>query len=196
MPEQRRLEHVVRDRRTVDRNERLVSSMGVLMNVARQHFLAGAGLAGNQYRRITARHPRRQFQQLSTGRLDCDRAFAIAGPQPPQGMTTHQIQQRLGLERLDQIIHRPLAHGIHRTLHRAMRGHQQHRQLRLARAKHAQQLVPIHARHVHVAEHQAEGFCSHSIQRLFSRTDCLEVMPGQQQCIGQCFAQRAVILDQ
>ncbi|MNE70879.1 hypothetical protein D3C80_1667030 [compost metagenome] len=48
-----------------------------------------------------------------------------------------------------------------------MRGHQQHRQLRLLAAQLRQQLVPIHTRHVDVTDHQAERFAQHSLQCLF-----------------------------
>jgi hypothetical protein len=94
--EQRGLEHVVGDRRTVDRDERLAGAMRLLVDVARQHFLAGTGLAGNQHRGVAARDPRRQFEQLRTGRLERDRPLALRRAQTAQGMPRHQIEQALG----------------------------------------------------------------------------------------------------
>ncbi|MNS56821.1 hypothetical protein D3C72_896930 [compost metagenome] len=76
--EQRGFEHVVRDRRAVNRDERLTGAMGLLMNVTRQHFFTGAGFARDQHRGIAARHPRCQLQQLRTGRLDGHRTVAVA----------------------------------------------------------------------------------------------------------------------
>ncbi|MNY00628.1 hypothetical protein D3C86_1331280 [compost metagenome] len=111
-------------------------------------------------------------------------------------MTPHQIEQRLGFEWLDQIIRRPLAHRIDRALDRSVSGHQQHRQLRLPRSQQAQQLVAVHARHIDVADHQAEGFAADGKQRLLCRTHCLVIVPREQERIGQRLAQRAVVLDQ
>lgn len=103
------------------------------MNEARQHFLAGAGLARNQHGRVTARHPRGQLQQLSTGWFAGHRAFFFS--HAPGGMPLDQAEQRLGLERLDQIVGGALAHRLDGTLHRGMRSHQQHGQLRLLAAQ-------------------------------------------------------------
>ncbi|MNN59437.1 hypothetical protein D3C81_1745520 [compost metagenome] len=111
-------------------------------------------------------------------------------------MTPDQIEQRLGLEWLDQVIRRPLAHRIDRPLDRTVSRHQQHRQLWLARSQQAQQLMAVHARHVDVADHQTEGLALDSSQRLFRRSHRLVIVPREQQRIRQCLAQRAVILDQ
>jgi hypothetical protein len=93
--EQRGLEHVVGDRRTVDRDERLAGAMRLLVDVARQHFLAGTGLAGNQHGGVAARDPRRQLQQLRTGRLEGDRPLVSTRPDA-QGMPRHQASSALG----------------------------------------------------------------------------------------------------
>ncbi|MNF78305.1 hypothetical protein D3C84_604820 [compost metagenome] len=77
-----------------------------------------------------------------------------------------------------------------------MGGHQQHRQVRVTNPQCAQQLVAVHARHVDVTDHQIEGLFGRHAQRLFRRADSFEIVTGQQQRIGQCLAQRAVILDQ
>ncbi|MNN08860.1 hypothetical protein D3C81_1217270 [compost metagenome] len=104
-------------------------------------------------------------------------------------MPCHQIQQGLGFKRLDQIVGRALAHRIDRTLDRAVRRHQQHRQLRLAGPQQREQLVTVHARHVDVADHQIERLTRHRRQRVFSATDRVVIVPGQQQRIGQRLAQ-------
>ena len=153
--------------------------MRMLMDIARQHFFTRAGLARDQHRGITARYSRRQFQQLCAGRLDGHRPFGFCDAKTTQRMARHQIKQSLGFKRLDQIIRCALAHGIHRPLHRPVRGHEQHRQLRLPRPQQTQQLVPVHARHVHVADHQAKGFGRHRLQRFFSRANCMKTMPRQ-----------------
>ena len=52
----------------------------------------------------------------------------------------------------EALIRSALTHGVDGTLHGAVGGHQQHRQLRLARTQQAEQLVSVHARHVDVAD--------------------------------------------
>ncbi|MNP52527.1 hypothetical protein D3C76_1469250 [compost metagenome] len=77
-----------------------------------------------------------------------------------------------------------------------MSRHQQHRQLRLTGAQQRQQLMPIHARHIDVADHQAERLFSHSLQRLFGRADGTISKTTQLQGIAQGLTQCPIILDQ
>ncbi|MNY31238.1 hypothetical protein D3C86_1653940 [compost metagenome] len=94
-------------------------------------------------------------------------------------MPRHQIEQGPGLERLDQVISRALAHGVDRPLHSTVRGHQQHRQLRLTRPQQPEQLMPVHARHVDVADHQIErlGFDRH--QGVLGATNGFVIVTGE-----------------
>ena len=195
MAEQRGFEHVVGNGCAIDRHEGL-RARRLLMDIARQHFLAGPGLAGNQHGRVTARHARGQLQQLPTGRLTGDRPLFIGTAHAPGGMTLHQAQQRLGLERLDQVIDSALAHGLHGTLHRGVGSHQQHRQLRMLGTQLSQQLVPIHARHVHIADHQAEGLASHCLERLLATAHRTVGETADFQGIAQGLAQDTIVLDQ
>ena len=154
------------------------------MNVTRQDFFTGAGLARNQHRGIAAGHAGRQLQQLHAGRFDGHRALRVSRAHTAERMACHQLQQRLGFKRLDQVIRRALTHGVHRALHRAVGGHQQHRQLGLPRPQQGEQLVTVHARHVDVADHQTERFGRDRLQRFFSRPHGAKPMPGQQQSVG------------
>jgi len=56
--------------------------------------------------------------------------------------------------------------------------------------------VAVHARHIDVADHQAEGLAANGKQRLLCRTYGLVIVPGEQERIGQRLAQCAVVLDQ
>ena len=170
--------------------------MGMLVDITRQHLLARAGLAGNQHSGIAARHPCRQLQQLYAGRLEGYRPLLLDRPQATQGMARHQVEQRLGLERLDQVVDSPLAHGVHRTLHRAMGGHQQHRQLWLAYTQQAKQLMAVHARHVDITDHQAEGLGRRGLQSRLRTTHGLVVMTGQQERVCEGLAQGTIVFNQ
>ncbi|MNN87890.1 hypothetical protein D3C81_2055040 [compost metagenome] len=74
--------------------------------------------------------------------------------------------------------------------------HQQHRQLRLSRPQQSEQLVTVHARHVDVADHQAERLGRRGLQGFLRRGHGLVIVTGKQQRVSQRFTQRAVILDQ
>ena len=166
------------------------------MDVAGQHFLAGAGLAGNQHGGITPGHPCSQLQQLLTGWLAGYRPLTRVSLDAPQRMTRYQIQQGARLERLDQVIGGALADGIDGTLDGAIGGHQQHWQLRVAGANQAQQLVTVHARHVDVADHQTERFFAQRGNGILGAFHGTELMPADHQRIGKGLAQRAVVFDQ
>ena len=55
--EQLRLEQLLRQRRAVDRDERLAGAIRSLVDQARDHFLAGPGLAGDEHGGFRGRHP-------------------------------------------------------------------------------------------------------------------------------------------
>ena len=166
------------------------------MDIARQHCLAGARLAGDQHRGVALRHPSGQLQQLLAGRLIGYRPLAVGQRYLTQGMAGHQIEQGLGLEGFDQVIRRALAHGIHRPLHGRKGGHQQHRQLRVALAHQGQQLMTVHARHIDVANHQTEGLLGQGQQGRLGAIHRPIGMSAQLQGIGQRFTQGTVILNQ
>ncbi|MNN63191.1 hypothetical protein D3C81_1785520 [compost metagenome] len=56
--------------------------------------------------------------------------------------------------------------------------------------------MTIHARHVDVADHQAERLALQRRQGCFRAVDSDEFMPAEQQGVGKGFAQGAVVLDQ
>ncbi|MNM10192.1 hypothetical protein D3C81_203120 [compost metagenome] len=194
MAEQGSLKHVVGDGGAVDRDKGLRGTWRLLVNVACQHFLASAGLAGDQHGRLAARHTGGQFKQLPAGRFAGHGALITF--QTPGSMPLHQTKQRLGLERLDQVVGSALAHRLDRPLDGGVRRHQQHRQLRLLPAQLAKQLVAVHARHVHIADHQAEGLFQYRLQRFFGTADGLVGKTADFQGIAQRLAQYAIILDQ
>ncbi len=166
------------------------------MNETRQNLFAGPGLAGDQHGGVAFCYAAGQVQQLDTGRLDGNRPVALGRLQTSQCMPRNQRDQCFGLERFDQVIRSPLAHGIDRALDRAMCGHQQHRQLRMPAAQQTQQLVTVHARHVDVTDHQTEWLRISGHQRLFGGTDRLIAITGQLKGFPKRFPERTVILDQ
>ena len=63
--EQNRFEHVLRNRRAVDGDERAIGPRRVAMNEAREYFFAGARLAGNQHGAVAGRDPACQVGQAA-----------------------------------------------------------------------------------------------------------------------------------
>ena len=61
--EQHRFEHVLGNRRTIDGDEGVGRAAGMMMDVARQHFLAGAGFTRDQHRAFAARDAAGQRHQ-------------------------------------------------------------------------------------------------------------------------------------
>jgi len=66
----------------------------------------------------------------------------------------HQQPQALEINRLGQIIKRPLPHRRHRVLHRAKRRHQNKQRVPAALPQLRQQFQPAHARHFYIGYHQ------------------------------------------
>ncbi len=63
MTEQLTLKQMLRHGTAVQRNERAMAAMAVVVNAARQPFLAGTGLALDQQRYITVLDPRNQLNE-------------------------------------------------------------------------------------------------------------------------------------
>ena len=64
MAEQFTFEQIFRDRRTVQSDERTIGPARCAMQMPRHHFLAGARLAGDQYRRSRPRDPIGELQDI------------------------------------------------------------------------------------------------------------------------------------
>ncbi len=111
-------------------------------------------------------------------------------------MPRHQAEQRLGLERLDQIVDSSLTHSFDGPLNRRMSGHQQYRELRVVAAQLSQQLMTIHAWHVHIAHHQTERLFGHRQQGVFGTANGTVAETTDLQGIDQRLAQDSIILHQ
>ena len=70
--EELRLDQRFGQRRAADLDERLLAARRVVMDRVRDHFLAGAGLAADQHRRVRARHLRDLLVHLLNGRAVAD----------------------------------------------------------------------------------------------------------------------------
>ena len=101
--EQLRLEELIGQRRAVDRDERPVAAARAVVDEARDDFLAGARLAGEEHRRLGLRHARGLRQHvLPLPRMADDAAMAgarleLAGQRGDLRLEARRRLARLGI---------------------------------------------------------------------------------------------------
>ena len=140
------------------------------MQRARDQLLAGAGLAGHEHRRAAARGAAHQIEHAAHGRALRDHAVereALAQLGAQEAVLArearhvqrpaHQLNQLLVLEGLLHVVEGALAHGRERGRHGRVRGHQDHGQLRIERARAAQHLEPVRTRHTQIGDEAVDG---------------------------------------
>jgi hypothetical protein len=167
--EQLGLEQRGRDRRARDGDERLAGPAAVVVDRARDHLLAGAGLTPQQDADLGPRDaPDGLVDLLHPGR------FPDQGPELPHlvdaGTERHHLaRQRLGLgrtldqephlvvvERLGQVVVGAALHGLHGGAHAAVGGHDDHRGVGRGLAQLGQRLEAVDPGHADVEERQVE----------------------------------------
>ena len=79
MPEQHGLEHGFRDRRAIDRDERLVGARAAPVNKSGEHFLARPRGAVDQHRNVGPRQPVGQRDDRQRRRIGRNRALPGIG---------------------------------------------------------------------------------------------------------------------
>ncbi len=77
--EQLGFQQVLGDRRAIDRYERFLGAVGTGVDIARQHFLAGAGLAGDHHGSIRTGDLLRQLYHLGHRFVAVDQVAGIVG---------------------------------------------------------------------------------------------------------------------
>ena len=114
----------------------------------------------------------------------------LAHPPDPQ-------EQLLQVERLGDVVGRPLLHGLHRRLHRPVGGDQDEGDLGIHGLDPAQQLDPRHARHLEVADHQVHPRVLHAAERLGPAAGQEDLVPLLlQEAADELALRRLVIHDQ
>ena len=171
--EQLGLEQVGRERGRVERNERLGGARAVTVQGARDQFLAGAGLAGDQHRHARARQPadgakhflhrRRVAEHLrDAARLGGGSARRAA---PGEAARRTSSIGLIDVERLRQVFERAALVGRHRAVEIGVRGHDDHRQARPLGADLLEQLESAAARHADVGHQHVGLVASQRVQR-------------------------------
>ncbi|MNL08761.1 hypothetical protein D3C87_1294960 [compost metagenome] len=215
--EQFRLHQVGGNRRAVEFDERAFAARTVEVQRPGHQFLAGTGLAFDEYRRqIGVGHPPLGVEQLADGvfqilhgrriadqglhpgllrfafLIERQRAFHPLGG---QGLVQQQLELRQG-HRLGDVMERALLHRRHGIFDVAVTGHHDHFQVRRADAQLLDQVVTAHARQRIIGEHHIRHERAQLPQCILGRVaDChLEVFTLQ---IGlNILGEEFIILDQ
>ena len=161
MAEEFGLDEVLRDGRAVDREERALGAERMLVDAARDEFLARAAFAGDEYGSIARGDLADRLQDflhrfgaaddafLVVGRID-ERARGLRGGREVaargEGLVDERDELRL-VERLHDVVVRAELHRLDRGLRGAKGGHQDHHRLRLGAAEHLQRFDTGHAAH-------------------------------------------------
>ena len=152
------------------------------VDVARQHFLAGAALTGHQHgdglggdllRHLHHRaHPRRGPQHHGPADV---RGLDVV--QPLQLAARAELGQRLSYpgdqfgrgEVLGNVIEGAGVHRLHRDCDVLQHRAHDHADIGMALPHDPQRFQAAHPRHLHVEQHQIEGGGAHALQRLLAR---------------------------
>ncbi len=200
--EQLRFEQVFRNRRGVDRDERLRRARAVTMQRARHQFLAGARIAGNQHRRMRLRQPADDAEHfLHRRRLTEDLGRRLR--RFNHLILTHALFQRapdqldrvIDIERLRQVLVSATLKRRDRAFEIGIGGHDDDRHMRKARFRFLQQFEPGFARHANVADYYLRRFAGEHAERLVGRGEGFERDVLARQRLLEHPADRAVIIN-
>src|SRR5262249_42329672 len=182
--EQLALEEGVRNRRAVDRQERLVCALGMLINSAGHEFLAGAGLAENEDGGVGARDPADRLVDLLHRRASADKDVGRWRPrrvilkhrrhgQQAAGRTgaCDHLLQRVVPEWLEQIVERAPLHRLDCQFRGSVAGDQDHRETGVAILDLIERLQAGRVRQVNVEDDRVWPAIGEKRQPLAGRPD-------------------------
>ena len=191
--EQGGFEQAIRNGGAVDGNERPHLARRIAMNEASDHFLANARFSGKQHRGIGLGDALGNGKQFAAGRIVGHHAHLVIGR--GQFVFVDVGEQGLWLERLEQEIASPGAHGIHRLVHFSIGRHQHHRQMRQAGADFLEQGDAVHRHHAHIADHDGKSLFRQYFQGRLATIDRHVGATGKFQRIADRFTQTGIVLN-
>ena len=199
MAEELRLQQVFRHRAAIDGGERLVAARARLVNGARQQFLAGAALAGEQHARVGAGHHvgLRQFVFHQLIARDDVGAPILVDVRESRDLERllHMVEQILLVDRFGQKAERAALGRVHRVGNRAVRGENDHPQTRPAALQLLQQADAVHLIHAQIGDHQVRPESRAGGQRRRGAFDRFDFVVLGAQPDGQQAQQPGVVVD-
>ena len=172
------------------------------MQQPRGELLARARLAEHQHRGIRGRHPGDVRTHLGDGRAPADQPLARnAGHDAAQvihlalqGRALERVHQLVVLEGLGEEAIGAPAHGLHRGLDGAVRGEDDHRQLRNALAGLGEHLQAIHVSQPEIEHHRVHLATVHQLERLLAGGDARHLHALGLQAQGDELTQLEVVI--
>ena len=160
--EQLALQELVRQRRAIDGDEELGRSAARGMDGSRHDLLARSALALDQDGGLARGEPRDRVANLRDRARVPDEAVRLGGardagappPRRPGERPGHHVVERLHGEGLHEKVGRAELHRLDRQAHGPVRGHHDHRQIRMERQAAPQRLDAVDAAQPDVEEHQ------------------------------------------
>lgn len=209
MAEHLALEDLLGHRAAVQRDERLVVARRQRVQAARDQFLAGAGLAVDEHRRVGGGHviDQRAHRGHRLGAADDARARRRPRQLAAQGAVfqlqraaldgaAHGLGQALGGERLLDEIERAVAHRLHGHRDIAVAGHEHHRNAGAERLAMRQHVEPAGARQAQVADDHAVEIGVDPADRLLGAGVGLDLEAGKLQALRGGLADGRIVFDE
>ena len=191
--EQGGFEQVFGNRGAVDRHEGFGAARRVGVDVAREHFLAGARFAGQQHGGVGVGDLAGQRQQLARASVFDHRAGSTGGG---AGVAPHMGEQHFRLEGFEEEIAGAALHRGDRLFDIAKGRHQHHRQLWQTVADLAEQGQPVHRFHLEIADDEVEHAATERVERGRAAIDGGDLVAVEFERHADRVAQGVVVFDQ
>ena len=163
--EQFRFEQIAGNRGGVDGDEGRVAARAVAMQSTGHEFLAAAGFAGDQHRRVGLGEPADRAKDLLHGRRLTEdlrrQQFLVLGAVLLRALlqrTAHEADRLIDVEGLRQVFEGAALKCCNRAVEIGVGGHDDDRQLRMALLDLVQQIEPRLARHPDVRHQRLRRF--------------------------------------
>ena len=207
--EQLGLEQRLGNRAAVERDEPLRAPRAVVMNRARDDFLAGAGFAGDQDRARRRRHGFEQLKQRAHGGAAADEPLELVallqlraqirvlGLEPAlleRGV--QRVQQLVELKRLGDEVGRAALDRFDRVLHRSVSGDDDADDVGIAQQRGFEHARAVEARQTQVGDDDVEGKFGELLDGLLARVGLLDFESVLGQALGERLAQRRFVFDE
>ncbi len=197
--EQFGLQQILGHRTAIDGDERLVAARAGLVNGARQQFLAGAALAGQQHARIGSGHHvgLRQFVFHQLIARDDIGAPILVDVREARHLERflHVIEQFLLVDRFGEEAEGAALRRVHGIGNGAMRGENDDPQTRPAALQLLEQADAVHLVHAQIRDHQIRPKAHAGGQRGGGAFDRFDLVVLGAQTDGQQAQQTRIVVD-
>ena len=193
----------------VERDEAVLAPRAGLVDGARDHFLAGAGLAGDEHRRGAGRHGLDHLAEVAHQAAAADDAgqavalfelltqVGVLGAQPALlERRLEHVQQLLELERLADEVGGTALDGIDRVLDGAVAGHDDADDPRITSQRGVEHLAAVDAGQAQIRNQDVEGKALQLVERLLTGRGLGDCKPLFREAFGDHRTQGIFVVDE